>query len=325
MPSPTREPEAIPARRLLGYESPSEAPEATGVELLVLKRGPLFAVTNRLGDIAPAGARDQGLFFRDTRYLSHYALAVAGGPPVVLSSQTSREYVTQIDMTCTRQGYGGVFQGDPVNFLHLRREQLVDDRFSEQLTLTNFVTHPLDFWLELRFAADFADVFEVRGHRRARRGTYFAPELLQDGVVLSYRGLDGRRYLSELRFSPAPVALRGGLARFEMHLAPNEACGIAVDVCCGVERVPGPTGTSLRERVKQTEAAQARWDSIRGLTSLLFAEPSPAPAKYWLARIGLIDSAEVRSPMVEVGAKLAARLNAEMEIERGAEPRLRRA
>lgn len=73
------------------------------------------------------------------------------------------------------------------------------------------------------------------------------------------------------------------------------------------------------------EAAQARWDSIRGLTSLLFAEPSPAPAKYWLARIGLIDSAEVRSPMVEVGAKLAERLNAEMEIERGAEPRLRRA
>jgi 4-hydroxy-tetrahydrodipicolinate synthase len=73
------------------------------------------------------------------------------------------------------------------------------------------------------------------------------------------------------------------------------------------------------------EAAQARWDSIRDLTSLLFAEPSPAPAKYWLWRIGLIDSAEVRSPMVEVGAKLAARLDAEMEIERGAEPRLRRA
>jgi 4-hydroxy-tetrahydrodipicolinate synthase len=73
------------------------------------------------------------------------------------------------------------------------------------------------------------------------------------------------------------------------------------------------------------EAAQARWDSIRDLTSLLFAEPSPAPAKYWLWRIGLIDSAEVRLPMVEVGAKLAARLDAEMEIERGAEPRLRRA
>ena len=73
------------------------------------------------------------------------------------------------------------------------------------------------------------------------------------------------------------------------------------------------------------EAAQARWNSIRDLTSLLFTEPSPAPAKYWLSRIGLIDSAEVRLPMVEVGAELAARLDAEMEIDRGTEPLLRRA
>lgn len=71
------------------------------------------------------------------------------------------------------------------------------------------------------------------------------------------------------------------------------------------------------------EAAQARWDSIRDLTNLLFAEPSPAPAKYWLARTGMIDSAEVRLPMVEVGAELAARLDA--EIKRRAEPLLRRA
>ena len=34
------------------------------------------------------------------------------------------------------------------------------------------------------------------------------------------------------------------------------------------------------------DAALARWESIAELTRLLFAEPSPAPAKYWLARIG---------------------------------------
>jgi 4-hydroxy-tetrahydrodipicolinate synthase len=71
------------------------------------------------------------------------------------------------------------------------------------------------------------------------------------------------------------------------------------------------------------EAAQARWESIRDLTQLLFAEPSPAPAKYWLAHTGMIDSEEVRLPMVEVGAELAARLDA--EIARRAEPLLRRA
>jgi 4-hydroxy-tetrahydrodipicolinate synthase len=61
------------------------------------------------------------------------------------------------------------------------------------------------------------------------------------------------------------------------------------------------------------DAAQARWDSVSGLTELLFAEPSPAPAKYWLSRTGLIDSAEVRPPMVEVSAPLAARLDAEID------------
>jgi 4-hydroxy-tetrahydrodipicolinate synthase len=71
------------------------------------------------------------------------------------------------------------------------------------------------------------------------------------------------------------------------------------------------------------EAAQARWNGISVLTKLLFAEPSPAPAKYWLSRIGLIGSPEVRLPMVEVGAELAARLD--VEIEQRAEPSLRRA
>ena len=47
------------------------------------------------------------------------------------------------------------------------------------------------------------------------------------------------------------------------------------------------------------DAALACWESIRELTSLLFAEPSPAPAKYWLARSGLIARADVRLPMVE--------------------------
>jgi 4-hydroxy-tetrahydrodipicolinate synthase len=66
------------------------------------------------------------------------------------------------------------------------------------------------------------------------------------------------------------------------------------------------------------DAALARWQSVSELTSLLFAEPSPAPAKYWLARTGLIERAEVRLPMVEVGAELAARLDLEIERRTGA-------
>jgi 4-hydroxy-tetrahydrodipicolinate synthase len=56
------------------------------------------------------------------------------------------------------------------------------------------------------------------------------------------------------------------------------------------------------------DAALLAWQSVCELTRLLFVEPSPAPAKFWLARTGLIDSAEVRSPMVEVGPELAAQI-----------------
>jgi len=60
------------------------------------------------------------------------------------------------------------------------------------------------------------------------------------------------------------------------------------------------------------EAAAACWRRVSELTALLFAEPSPAPAKYWLARTGLIASAEVRLPMVDVSAELARRLDREI-------------
>jgi 4-hydroxy-tetrahydrodipicolinate synthase len=82
---------------------------------------------------------------------------------------------------------------------------------------------------------------------------------------------------------------------------------------------------SMRTLLKQgnRDAALACWESIAELTKLLFAEPSPAPAKYWLARTGLIERAEVRLPMVEVSAELAARLDREME--RRVTPLLRRA
>ena len=80
---------------------------------------------------------------------------------------------------------------------------------------------------------------------------------------------------------------------------------------------------AVRTLLKQgnRDAALASWQGVAELTRLLFAEPSPAPAKYWLTRTGLIDSAEVRSPMVEVSPELAAQLDAEMARRRATSTR----
>lgn len=224
-PPPGRALSPTTAEALLGYSDLTALPESTGVEKLVLKRGNLFAVTNRLGDVQPPGARDQGAYFEDTRFLSMLKLTMAGGPAVCLSTQSSSEYTSQIDLTVTSTEFGGVF-ADPVNFLHLRREQLIDEQFIERLTFTNFLVHDVDYWIEYEFAADFADQFEVRGARRRGRGTHFAPRVEKDRVVFCYQGRDDVLYRSEIRFSRPPDELAETRARFNFHLAPNETAGI---------------------------------------------------------------------------------------------------
>jgi len=235
----------ISALELLGYEDLAQLPESTGTEKLVLKRGNLFAVTGRLGDIFPPGARDQGAYFEDTRFLSKLKLTVAGGPPVVLSTQSGSEYTSQIDLTVTSTLFGGLF-ADPVNFLHLRREQLMDDQFVERLTLTNFLIHEVDYWIEYEFASDFADQFEVRGARRRERGTYFRPRVGRDRVAFAYQGRDGVVYRSEVSFPiRMPDLLEAGKARFSFHLRPNESTQLELHAIPSLHAVR--SGVSVRE------------------------------------------------------------------------------
>lgn len=68
---------------------------------------------------------------------------------------------------------------------------------------------------------------------------------------------------------------------------------------------------AVRNHLKEgdRDAARESWQRVAELTRLLFAEPSPSPAKYWLWRTGLIESAEVRLPMITVSEELAARLD----------------
>ncbi|MGF1628168.1 MAG: 4-hydroxy-tetrahydrodipicolinate synthase [Kiloniellaceae bacterium] len=59
--------------------------------------------------------------------------------------------------------------------------------------------------------------------------------------------------------------------------------------------------------------ALADWHELSPLPELLFAEPSPAPVKHWLWRLGLIDSPEVRLPMTGISEALAQRIDRAIE------------
>ena len=55
-----------------------------------LKHGDAFMVTDTHGDIGTAKGSPEGLYFRDTRFLSHYQLRIAGKRPLLLELDRSR-------------------------------------------------------------------------------------------------------------------------------------------------------------------------------------------------------------------------------------------
>ena len=66
------------------------------------------------------------------------------------------------------------------------------------VTLTNHGQEPISFEMEAAFDNDFRDLFEIRGTRRAARGTILPVRHTEDGLILGYVGL-GRRHATDDR------------------------------------------------------------------------------------------------------------------------------
>lgn len=209
--------------------APLSLSSCADAEQLVRGHGSLFLVTDHFGNIAPRGARELGLFMHDTRFLSHLALRAADVELVHLSSERAHDAFNQIDlmMTGTEEGE---FLDDPQNYIHVRRRQLIDDSFVEELTLTSYLDRTAQVDLTFSFDVDFADIFEVRGAKRKRRGELEEPLLAADRVTLGYAGLDGVQYASELCFVPAPSELTSNSARFRLTIPAGQSERIQLSV-----------------------------------------------------------------------------------------------
>src|SRR5262249_193470 len=185
------------------------------------------------------------------------------GPPTRLSSDAISVTLTQIDLTATDVEFGGLLD-EPINFLHIRRMQHLDDEFLDQIIFTNYLGHGVDLELDVGFAADFADIFEVRGARREIRGEELPPIVSGDTVVLAYRGRDECLYQTQLRFAPAPAKLSRSSARLVLHLEPGESSIQEVVVYPSRKPVGRPAAPTVVDR--QGTAFDARVSRTRGDT-----------------------------------------------------------
>ena len=141
------------------------------VRTRVLKQNDTFAVFDRFGDIDTFGSRELGLYYQDTRFLSRLTLKMGKDRPLLLSSTVREDNaVMAVDATnpdVSRDGEMTIPRGT----LHVFRSKVLWERTChERLRIHNYGRAAVDFVLSMEFDADFADIFELRGTKRQRRG-----------------------------------------------------------------------------------------------------------------------------------------------------------
>lgn len=199
-----------------------------------LKHGDTFALFDHNGDAVSGPGSPEGLFHRDTRHLSHLYLTIDGHRPLLLSSTLRDDNAT---LTCDLTNPDVIDdQGKVVlehDLLHLRRSRFLwDGKCYERLAVRNFDQRQRRANVEISFSADFADIFEVRGTVRKRRGEMQPPQIDVDRLTLAYVGLDQRRRATTLRFDPAPNELNAGRAVFTFRLEPRETRIVVIEIAC---------------------------------------------------------------------------------------------
>jgi len=197
-----------------------------------LKDGEAFAVLDSHGDVGAAADTAEGLFYRDTRFLSRLELRLQGQTLMLLSSATHDDKaVLSVNLT------------NPD--LHLRDEKLPRETIFvertkflwkavcyERLSIRNFASVHRELCFDYLFEADFRDLFEVRGMRRANRGAYTSHMMPPDRVEFRYVGLDKLKRRTSVAFAPAPHVLRQNRATLNVALAPGEQTSIFVTAAC---------------------------------------------------------------------------------------------
>ncbi len=199
----------------------------------VLKYADTFAVYDRHGDVMRSGNGEQGLYHRGTRHLSGLEFWMGGRRPVLLGSAVRKDN-TLLTVNLTNPDFEDE-AGRPVphNVLHFFRAKLLwEGTTYEHLRIRNFGNDPIDLALAFVIAADYADIFEVRGTERDERGEMLPAQISHDGVVLGYYGLDEVVRRTHLSFSPTPEHCSATEIHYRIRLAPQEQQDIYLTISC---------------------------------------------------------------------------------------------
>jgi glycogen debranching enzyme len=218
-----------------GSETPIYIP-ATGAESRprrTLKHGDTFAVFDSYGDIGATPGAPDGIYYDDTRFLSRLELSLNGMQPLLLGSNVRDDnMLLTVDLTNPDLYFeNGLLL--PKDMLHIVRTIFLSQgTVYQRISLRNHGERAIRINLSLTFGNDFADLFEVRGMRRPRRGTASEDVSTSNRVLMRYERLDGRWRHTALQFDPAPTQLTAGSASYDLNLPPGESTAIFLAITC---------------------------------------------------------------------------------------------
>ncbi|HEY3680174.1 MAG TPA: glycogen debranching N-terminal domain-containing protein, partial [Bradyrhizobium sp.] len=204
-----------------------------------LKHDDTFIVLDSHGDIGASAGGPDGLFHADTRYLAKLQLVFEDMQPLLLGSNLRDDNSSlTVDLTNPDVYQQGrlILQKD---MLHIVRTLFLwRGTAYQRIGLQNHGDRAASFDITLLFDNDFADLFEVRGEKRQRRGVGSARLLGPADVALDYRGLDDATRLTSLHFDPRPTRLAVNAATWHCELAPHQTHSLFVSVSCNKPAEP---------------------------------------------------------------------------------------
>src|SRR6201997_334067 len=198
-----------------------------------LKHDDTFIVLDSHGDIGASSGGPDGLFNCDTRYLARLELVLDDVQPLLLGSNLRDDNsALTIDLTNPDVYHHNrtVLPKDTVHMVHTIF--LWHGTAYQRIGLQNHGDRVAAFNLTLLFDNDFADLFEVRGEKRARRGIGSSKLIGPADVLLEYRGLDNFNRYTSLHFDPRPTQLSVNTATYRFELAPHQSKSLFVAVGC---------------------------------------------------------------------------------------------
>ncbi len=221
-PEPHAPPEGIP---------PLAADFASKV--LAIKEGETFLYSDIAGNLDDRREYGHGFYHRDTRFLSHFRMQVSGRDPVLLSSSSERAYMAYVDLT-NPELYVNGDAAVPQQTLNIRRVRAIHGRLFERIRVKNYNPYPVQATMSFSFAADFSDLFEVRGFRVDEHGHPEPPQVRGSRAEFNHRGTDDVARKTLIGFEPAPDRLDvvgdRVMAEFALELAPHQTRLISMTV-----------------------------------------------------------------------------------------------